>query len=294
MAILGAMRPDLTSRPIREEDREQVVDCLFRGFPYRGRKYWELAIDRMALRPAVRDCPKYGYALDDAGKIVGVVLQLFSLYRIDGVETIRCNLSSWCVDSDYRSYAIRMVAAAIKRKDITYTTISPVPRTRRAAEGIGFRRYSNGQIVFAPALSPSQRGGAVLEYSQRLPEAALLSADESRLLDEHAGLGCRSLICVKDGKATPFVFVERWILKDLVPYWQLVYCHSIDDLADWTGSIGRFLLREGVMLCVADSNGAIPGVIGWYRSDWAPRYFKGPLAPPLGDLSFTELVVFGP
>jgi hypothetical protein len=42
-----------------------------------------------------------------------------------------------------------MVAAAIECKDITYTTISPVPRTRRAAEGIGFRRYSNGQIVGA-------------------------------------------------------------------------------------------------------------------------------------------------
>jgi hypothetical protein len=60
MAILGAMRPDLTSRPIRDEDLTPVVDCLFRGFPYRGRKYWELALDRMALRPAVGDCPKYG------------------------------------------------------------------------------------------------------------------------------------------------------------------------------------------------------------------------------------------
>jgi hypothetical protein len=143
-----------------------------------------------------------------------------------------------CVDSDYRSYAIRMVAAVIKRKDITYTPISPVPRTRRAAEKIGFRRYSNGQLVFAPALSRSQRGDAVLEYSYALPEAALLSADERRLLEEHAGLGYRPLICVKGGKATPFVFVEGWILKDLVPYWQLVYCRSIDDRADWAGSLG--------------------------------------------------------
>jgi hypothetical protein len=67
------------------------------------------------------------------------------------------------------------------------------------------------------------------------------------------------------------VFVERWILKDLVPYWQLVYCRSIDDLADWAGSLGSFLLREGVMFCVADSNGAVPGVIGWYRSDGAAQ-----------------------
>jgi hypothetical protein len=294
MAILGTMRRDLTSRAIREEDRQQVVDCLFRGFPYRGRKYWQLALDRMALRPAVRDCPKYGYALEASGRIVGVVLQLFSLYRVGGVETIRCNLSSWCVDSDYRSSAVRMVAAAMNRKDVTYTTISPVPRTRRAAEAIGFRRYSNGQIVFAPAFTPSQRDGAVVEYSDGLPEAALLSQDERQLLGEHARLGCRSLICVKNDDAVPLVFVERWILKDLVPYWQLVYCRSIDDLARWAGSVGRFLLQEGVMFCVADSNGPIPGLIGYYRSDWAPRYFKGPLAPSLGDLSFTELVVFGP
>src|SRR5579863_1093579 len=188
MAVLGGVRCDLKSRPIREDDRDQVVDCLFRGFPRRGRAYWALALDRMALRPAVEDCPKYGYALEASGKVVGVLLQLYSRYRVGDVETIRCNLSSWCVDPEYRSYAMRMVAAALKRKDITYTTISPAVRTWGAVKAMGFHRFCNGQVVFAPAFSPPQPDSAVLDYAEGLPEAALLSDEECELLDAHARL----------------------------------------------------------------------------------------------------------
>jgi hypothetical protein len=294
MAVLGGVRCDLKSRPIREEDRDQVVDCLFRGFPRRGRAYWALALGRMALRPAVEDCPKYGYALEVSGKVVGVLLQLYSRYRVGDVETIRCNLSSWCVDPAYRSYSMRMVAAALKRRDITYTTISPAVRTWGAVKAMGFHRFCNGQVVFAPAFSPAQPDSAVLDYAEGLPEAALLSDEERGLLDAHARLGCRSLICVKDGRASPFVFVGRRMLKGLAPCRQLVYCRSIDDLVHWAGSLGRHFLHEGAVLCVVDSNGPIVGLAGHYFPDCGPKYFKGPFPPALGDLSFTEFAVFGP
>ncbi|WP_246731494.1 hypothetical protein [Methylocapsa sp. S129] len=294
MAILGGISSDLKCRLISDTDREQVIDCLGRGFPRRSRDYWVRALNRMARRQVVDDCPRYGYLLEASGNVVGVLLQLFSRYRMGEVETIRCNLSSWCVDPAYRSYAMKMVASALRRKDITYTTISPARRTWGAVEAMGFRRFCNGQFVFAPALSSFRRNGAVLQYSDGMSEAALLSKDEREVLEEHARLGCQSLVCTEDGRGSPFVFLERRMMKGLMPCWQLIYCRSIGDLAHWSGPLGLYMLRAGVALCVADSNGPLAGLAGRYFSDRGPKYFKGPFPPALGDLSFTEFAIFGP
>ncbi len=294
MAVLGGLRSNLTCRPICDNDLDQVVDCLVRGFPTRDRRYWVRALERLSRRETVDDCPRYGHSLATSGRIVGVVLEIFSRCRNGDREALRCNLSSLCVDSAYRSYAMKMAVAALARADVTYTTISADVRTWSAIEALGFRRFCNGQFVFAPALSPFLRRGAVHEYSHDSREAALLPAHERRLLREHAALGCQSLICVENDRAFPFVFVRRRMAKGLAAGRQLIYCRSLAELTQWAGSIGLLLLREGVALCAVDANGPIAGLVGRYRPERNPKYFKGPHPPALGDLSFTELAILGP
>jgi hypothetical protein len=62
----------------------------------------------------------------------------------------------------------------------------------------------------------------------------------------------------------------------------LRYCRSVDDLAHWAGSLGRFLLREGAMFCVADSNGPIPGLIGVLSFRLGSKIFQGPACATAG------------
>jgi hypothetical protein len=45
---------------------------------------------------------------------------------------------------------------------------------------------------------------------------------------------------------------------------------------------------------MADANGPVPGLVGKYLAEHGPKYFKGPVQPTLGDLSYTELVILGP
>jgi hypothetical protein len=45
---------------------------------------------------------------------------------------------------------------------------------------------------------------------------------------------------------------------------------------------------------IIDSNGPIPGLIGKYFGNQAPKYFKGPDRPSCGDLAYTEAAMFGP
>ncbi|WP_192360528.1 hypothetical protein [Mesorhizobium mediterraneum] len=294
MAVLGALPPGVRCRPIREADWEGVVDCLCRGFPERDRSYWIQALTRLSQRPAIAECQQYGFALEKTGRIVGVVLTLYTRYRRQEGDEIRCNLSSWSVDEEFRPYAIKLITTILKQRDVTYTNVSPAPATLKHNLALGFRLFSSGQFAFLPAFSSVQRSCRVLEARPDLAEMAMLSDSERYILSEHSALGCLSLICICDGAAFPFVLMPRRILRGLIPSYQIVYCRTLADLSRCAGAIGRFLWRSGILLCVVDAKEPIAGLFGWYRPNRGLKYFKGPRPPSLGDLTFTELVIFGP
>ncbi|MDX8432989.1 hypothetical protein RFN25_06025 [Mesorhizobium abyssinicae] len=294
MAVPGAPPSDLSCRPIREDDWEGVLDCLRRGFPMRRRKYWMHALTRLAERPAIAGCPRYGFALESSGRIVGVVLTLYARYPGREGDEIRCNISSWSVDKAFRPYAMKLIWPVLRRRDVTYTNISPAPSTLNANKALGFRLFAGGQFAFLPALSSAQPSCRVLEVRSDLAEMAMLSDSERSILEDHAALGCLSFICVRDGAAYPLVLMPRRILHGLIPCAQIVYCRSLVDLGRCAGAVGRILLRRGILLCLVDANGPIAGLFGRYFANKGLKYFKGPKPPSPGDLTFTELVIFGP
>ncbi len=293
MAVLGAFPPGLTCRPIEESDWDGIIDCLRRNFPTRDRSYWERAVARMEKRPFVPDLPKYGFVLDMAGRIVGVLLALY--FRHEGLEgeELRCNLSSWSVDPEYRAFAGKMVIAALRRKNVTFINVSPAPGTIKVNEALGFRRYADGQLAFLPMLSAVRRTYRVLEARSDLPEMSMLSEGDREILLQHAALECLSFICVAGDEAFPFVFKTRRIFHGIVPSAQVIYSRTPEELSRCAGALGRHLLRKGIFLCVVDANGPVPGLIGRYFAGSGTKYFKGPKPPSLGDLTFTELVIFG-
>jgi hypothetical protein len=44
---------------------------------------------------------------------------------------------------------------------------------------------------------------------------------------------------------------------------------------------------------ILDANGPIAGLVGSYTETRGRKYFKGTLRPRLGDLTDTELVIYG-
>jgi hypothetical protein len=287
-------RTEIVCRLIADDDVEQVIDCLERGFPERRRTYWTDGISRMSRRETIGDFPRYGYCLQTGERIVGVVLLICSRRGAAGGRAIRCNLSSWCVDKEYRSHALALHMMAVKRKEATYLNISPAEHTRATMEALGFRRFSNGQILFAPALSRAERDTRVLAFAAGAPEAMLLPQHERQVLAEHAAFGCRALICLKNGLAYPFVFQHRKIARGLIACPQLVYCRSLDEFVRFSGAIGRHLFFRVGPFCRVDAIAPVGGLVGGYFPEREPKYFKGPDPPGLGDLAYTELVIFGP
>lgn len=280
----------LRSRQIRESDFVAVIDLLARGFRVRSRRYWRRALAQLASHPTPAGLPRYGYLLEYNGRTVGVILLIFSAVPDGGTSAIRCNLSSWYVEPQFRSHAPLLISQAIRHKNVTYVNISPALHTRPIIEAQGFSRYGNGQFVTVPALSR----GCGQEQARVVDLDALNDApaeDRSLLLD-HRAYGCISLWCKTPDDAYPFAFVPRR-LKGLIPCTQLIYCRDIADFVRFAQPIGRYLAARGRPLVIIDSNGPIAGLVGRYFEGRAPKYFKGGVAPRLGNLAYTEAVMFG-
>jgi hypothetical protein len=284
--------PRLRSRLIADADIEGVATLLAKGFKRRTREYWLRALDRLARHPTPAGFPKYGYLMEIDGAPIGVILLIFSTIQNGDSCAIRCNVSSWYVEATYRALATLLSPQAVKKKDITYVNISPASHVQRIVEAQGFSRYSNGQFVAFPALFPaiSDSHGTVLEADAR-PDVTFESFEWDILLT-HAEYGCTSFWIRTVDRAYPFVFLPR-IVRGCIPCAQLIYCRAIEDFVRFSRPIGSYLLSHRRPLVLIDSNGPIPGLLGKYIDGVAPKYFRGPEPPRLGDLAYSEAAMFG-
>lgn len=288
-------------RQIGEADLDGVVALLRRGFEDRSEAYWKAGFERHIQHGPPADFPLYGFMLECEGRPVGVLLTLHSTVERDGVSTVRCNLSSWYVEPAFRAQAMMLDSAAQRRKDVTYLNVTPAPHTFALQEARGFVRYCTGQVFAIAALSrvPKGQRARLVEADDPLLD---LPERERRLVRDHAGYGCVCLVVTQDGASQPVIMLprriglfRRKIGGGAVPCFQVFYCRDIAALPHVAGAIGRRLLfRFGIPWIVTDASGPIRGLAGRYFPGRAPKYARGPEAVRLGDLAYTELVIFGP
>jgi hypothetical protein len=280
-------------REICKDDASAVVELLTEGFPSRSRPYWQHAIDVLDGHSVPEGYPRYGYLVESGGVAVGVLLLIATEVDTEGGSGVRCNLSSWYARPEFRGHAALLVSYVLKRHpEATFVNVSAVRHTWPTIEAQGFQRYSDGTFVGLPLLSRAGRGARVSAYDVTGEGGATLTEGERRLLGEHVRLGCLALVVEIGGEAVPFVF-RRLSLKGLIPAAQLVWCRNFGDLARCASPIGGFLLRCGLPLLAVDANGPIAGLPGYYFADRMPKYYRGPARPRPGDMSFTELALFG-
>jgi hypothetical protein len=269
-----------------------LTELLTQGFPDRSTEYWRRALENLAKRAAPAAYPRFGYMLERGDRAVGVVLMIFTLQG--GGAQARCNISSWYVDPLYQCYASLLIAAAIRLKHVTYINVSPATHTRPAIEAQGFRRYSNGQMLCVPILSGRASKARAQRFCVGKGYGASLGKEEHDILLAHDSYGCLSFIVRENGHEHPFVFLPRRVLHGAVPALQLVYCRDVEDFLRFAGVLGEALARLGHFSVLVDANERLPGLVGVYRANCGPKYFKGPARPRIGDLTFCESILFGP
>jgi hypothetical protein len=284
-------------REISETDLDAVAELLTRGFTGRSRDYWMQGLRRQAVREVPDGYPRFGYMLDNDGHAIGVLLLLYTSRTSGGETAIQCNLSSWYVEPAFRNYAPLLTKIAQRHKEVTYLNISPATWTWPIIEAQGFASYCSGLFFSIPVLSRVTKGMRVETVAPDARAISGLSEVEVELLTRHARYGCLSLVCrTPSGEAFPFILLPMRIRRGWLapPAMQLIYCRDVTEYVQCAGVIGRALLRHGKLSVILDSNGKVPGLGGLYSSARGRKYFKGPHAPRLADLTDTELVLYGP
>ena len=280
-------------RQIDDADVPEAVELIQRGFasPY-PRGFWLDLFARLQRRTVPDGFPRYGYALESNGKLVGLILLIYSIVWKDGSPVIRCNGSTVCTDPEFSFYGPLLYARAHNDKNVTVLSITPAEHTYRMIETMGFVRYSNGLFLTMPLLAAAASDGAARVVDARITPQAPFDPRERDLLIEHAEYGCLSLWCVTPARAHPFVFRRR-ALKNLLPCAQLVYCSDADSFKRFARPLGAYLAKRLIPLVLLDANVPVDGLVGKYLAGRSPRYFRGPNPPILGDLAYTETAMFG-
>jgi hypothetical protein len=283
-------------REILESDIEAIGTLLTGGFTRRKREYWMRGLRYQSKRSIPPDVPRYGFLLESiSGSVVGCLLLIYSNRLYGGATSIFCNVSSWYVDPQFRNYAPLLASIAQRRKDVTYFNVTPDVSTWPIIEAQGFKPYCRGLCISIPVLSRAERGVNVevircdTKLIKGLPESDLA------MLKRHAECGCLCLVCHSPEGTLPFIFLSLPKRYGFIamPAMQLGYCRNISDYVRYAGTLGRFLLQQGKPIVLLDANGPMAGLVGIYTERRGRKYFKGPSQPRLGDLSDTELVIFG-
>lgn len=271
-------------RQLEDGDTDAVVALLSRGFSDRTSDYWRHAMAQLKTRRLPGDYPRYGYALTDKDVVIGLLLLIFS--RTDAGD-IRANVSSWYVEPKYRLFSNMLLAQALRMPDVTFVNVSPAPHTLQTIGQQGFVPYVGGTFVAVAALGAPRPGAS-------MRPVAPYDGENASILQKHAALGCLSYEVNHQGTTYPFVFLPRRDRSTGVKFVQLVYCRQVADFARLSGPLGRHLLRRGFLFVILDANGPVPGLIGHYFAGRKVKCARGPAQPRLGDLTETELVLFGP
>jgi hypothetical protein len=266
-----------------------VVDLLTNGYRTGERGLWLQRVARLSRHLAPPGFPKYGYLLEHGDNLVGSIFTIFSSTIVNGKSKIRCSLANWYVSPEFRGHAAFLACRALKYKQVTYIHTGPTTETIPLLRAQGYKQYCCGQFFSIPLLS---FGG----HSARIEPIAIgncvdsdLESSEHEMLRAHASFGCITLAFKAGGERYLFVFDPRF--KAGLPFARLIYCRDIDDFIQFAQPLGRILARRGFLLVALDANGPVKGLVGRYF-ERAPRLFKGPDQPRLGDLAYTVGVVF--
>jgi hypothetical protein len=281
----------LRSREIADGDLETLAKFLGRGLGYPS-QYFLRVLNRLAEHPTPAGFPKFGCVLETEERIVGAILLIFSTIWSDDAPAVRCHVTSWCVEPEFRPYATLFFSKALRYPHVTYINISATPATRAIIKAQGFLQYSKGQFVAFPVLnvwSKSKENRVKIVAGDKNPNARFEPHDLD-LLKAHSKYGCICLWCETPERAYPFIFHQR-LSKRFLPVVQLVFCRDIQDFVRFALPLGLYLAARGRLPVLIDSNGPIRGLVGKYIDGIQPRYYKGP-NPRLGDLSYTQRVMF--
>lgn len=178
-------------REVHEDLIPQVRDFLAQQPEFGNRRDWD-GLFRYGWK---RSEYPYGYAAMDSDRVVAFIGTIYSERIILGNKIPYCNLSTWIVDSNYRSrlLGLLILERIFKAKDVLISSLTPSESSREISEKMGFRLLEQSQITvpMLPSFALALNGNGNLLISFDGQEIRKHLDDEHRAIHEdHVGLEC--------------------------------------------------------------------------------------------------------
>ena len=275
-------------REITDADLEAVRKLLVEGFPGRSNDYWKKGLTNLGSLPLVEGFPRYGYLVDADHAPQGVLLTITSDRGVAGVRT---SFSSWYVRERYRHLALLLFRHALQLKNTTFLNPSPSDHVVPIVKAFGFEPYTAGMVMLD--VRTAMRGRSARGTVRRLgvDDLADLAERERQVADDHLRMGCDVLRLQTDARDGLLIHRRKWIKRSL-PCSQAILADP-ELMIELAGPVMRALAGRGSLLALCDVGQTEKPATGRVFPRGI-RYFKGAAPPPVGDLSYSELAVFGP
>ncbi|MBF0141971.1 MAG: hypothetical protein HQL57_03660 [Magnetococcales bacterium] len=280
--------------PIQEADLDPVCRFLHEELPSHIPVADWLGLCRY---PWLSDKPDYGFHLRHEGRVVGVILGLYSERSVAGQKALFCNLGSWCVLPAWRRESLRLLLAALGRKGCHFTSLTPTAEVAAICERLGFRRLP-GRFWVVPALSPtgffSRRWEVVGDHAAIGERLRGQAAEDFRWHRRYPWL---VHLALGDGGAGWSYLVGTFCRYKRLPMLRVLHASDPGILAGGLGPLAAGVRRRlGVaLLSIPTRLVATRPVLAWAAEDTQPRLYRPPaVGVPAGagevDFLYSEMV----
>jgi hypothetical protein len=215
-------RPNI--RPILRDDVEAVVDLLHTTHMQAlSREH----VRRIVLHDWSVERPNYGYLLATDERVVGCILAAYSERSIHGRRERFCNVGTWYVDPEFRSFSLPLSWKLSALQGYTMTALTPNPTSKAAFTRSRYRTLADECHLYVPGVAGRGRWGlrARVTGDVRAIERELDPVDRQILRDHRHWPVRHFLLTVRGEPDYAYVVTRRWKYwkRDLVPVSEILY-----------------------------------------------------------------------
>ncbi len=141
-----------------------------------------------------------GIVLQAGDNIVGFIGTVYSRQAVAGQSQLFCNLTTWIVLDEYRSYSILMLFTLLKNKNMVLTSFSSNQITYEVYKRLGFKDGNKCKRIVYPLPFPAFRSAdyEVIIDAEQIDSQC--NPDNKTLFNDHR-LFCRAAVLVTHNNA---------------------------------------------------------------------------------------------
>ncbi len=240
------MKKEKCVRPANQDDAEEICSLILRQF--------NNGIDRAAWQNLLENNwsnneGEYGWVLEAKGGVVGFIGTVYSEREINGRRERFCNLTTLCVDEEYRGMALSLLTTAIRSANCTVTSISPIPTVARLMEMMGFKALDIGRIIYPPVMNALGLMRGLPRFESRI-EFIKPHINEAlrQAINDHVPYGCLAVLIRSRGEQCLIVSKKR--IKRGVPFSEILFVSSAELFARHLEAIKWYVMAKQCTIAV--------------------------------------------